>query len=77
MELEQALAAGHVVAALSALGAGVAVLLRPKGTHTHRIVGTIYVLALVIVNVAALSLHREHALVVGHSTVCVVASMSR
>ncbi len=55
------------MAALSALGAGVAVLLRPKGTHTHRIVGTIYVLALVIVNVAALSLHRENTFGVFHA----------
>jgi hypothetical protein len=35
-DLEQALATGQVLAALSALGAGVAVLLSPKGTHARR-----------------------------------------
>jgi uncharacterized membrane protein len=53
-------ATGHVVAALSALLAGAAVLFLPKGTDAHRAVGTVYVLALVLVNVAALSLHREN-----------------
>ena len=63
---EQALATGHVVAACSALLVGAAVLLVPKGTHTHRVIGTIYALALVVVNVAALSLHRENAFGVFH-----------
>ena len=45
---------------------GAAVLLVPKGTHTHRVIGTIYALALVVVNVAALSLHRENAFGVFH-----------
>ena len=67
MDWEQALATGHVVAAMSALVAGAAVLLLPKGTHTHRAVGTVYVLALVLVNVAALSLHRENAFGVFHA----------
>jgi uncharacterized membrane protein len=66
-ELEQALAIGHVVAAVSALGAGAAVLLFPKGTHTHRVVGAVYVLALLLVNVAALSLHRENTFGVFHA----------
>jgi len=64
---EQAVASAHVVAALSALLAGVAVLVLPKGTHTHRVIGTGYVLALVLVNVAALSLHRENAFGVFHA----------
>ena len=67
VEWEQALATGHVVAALSALLAGAAVLLLPKGTHAHRTIGTVYVLALVLVNVAALSLHRENAFGVFHA----------
>lgn len=67
MDWEQALATGHVVAALSALVAGAAVLLLPKGTHTHRTIGTVYVLALVLVNVAALSLHREDTFGVFHA----------
>ena len=66
LDLEQALAAGHVLAAFSALGTGAAVLLLPKGTHTHRVIGTVYVLALVLVNVAALSLHRENTFGVFH-----------
>ena len=42
-------ASGHVLAAFSALGAGTAVLLLPKGTHTHRVIGTTYVVALALV----------------------------
>jgi uncharacterized membrane protein len=66
IDVEQALATGHVLAALSALGAGAAVLLMPKGTHIHRLIGSVYVLALVLVNVAALSLHRESTFGVFH-----------
>ena len=67
LDWEQAVAAAHVVAALSALLAGVAVLLLTKGTHAHRVVGTAYVLALVLVNVAALSLHRQNVFGVFHA----------
>ena len=66
-DLEQSLATGHVLAAVSALGAGVAVLLSSKGTRTHRVIGTVYILALVLVNVAALSLHRESTFGVFHA----------
>lgn len=66
VDWEQAFATGHVVAALSALLAGAAVLLSPKGTRTHRAIGTGYVLALVLVNAAALSLHRENLFGVFH-----------
>jgi uncharacterized membrane protein len=64
---EQAVATGHVVAAVSALLAGAAVLLVPKGTHSHRVIGSVYVLALVLVNLAALSLHRENTFGVFHA----------
>ena len=64
---EQAVATGHVLAATSALLAGAGVLLVPKGTHRHRVIGTVYVLALVVVNVAALSLHRENTFGVFHA----------
>lgn len=67
MDLEQAIATTHIVAAMSALVAGAAVLLRPKGTRTHRRIGTVYVIALVLVNVAALSLHREDTFGVFHA----------
>lgn len=67
LDWEQALATGHVLAAFSALCVGAAVLLLPKGTHTHRVIGTVYVLALVLVNVAALSLHRENTFGVFHA----------
>ena len=67
MDWEQAIATGHIVAAVSALLAGAAVLLRPKGTRTHRRIGTVYIIALVLVNVAALSLHRENAFGVFHA----------
>ena len=82
VDWEQALATGHVLAAVSALLAGAAVLLLPpKGTHAHRVIGTVYVLALGVVNVAALSLHREdtfgvfHALAVA-SLVTIAAGLS-
>jgi uncharacterized membrane protein len=67
VDWEQAVATGHVVAALSALLVGAAVLLLPKGTRTHRAIASVYVLALVGVNVAALSLHRENAFGVFHA----------
>lgn len=67
VDWEQAIATGHILAAVSALIAGVAVLLSPKGTHTHRAIGTVYVLTLVLVNVAALSLHRESTFGVFHA----------
>ena len=73
LDWEQALATGHVVAAFSALLVGAAVLVLPKGTRTHRVSGTVYVLALVVVNTAALSLHRENTFGVFH--VLAVASL--
>jgi uncharacterized membrane protein len=67
VDFEQALATGHILAALSALVAGAAVLLLPKGTHRHRVIGKVYVVALVLVNAAALSLHREAVFGVFHA----------
>ena len=67
VDWQNALAAGHVAAASTALLAGALVLLKRQGTPTHRAVGTVYVLALVLVNVAALSLHRENAFGVFHA----------
>lgn len=65
--MDQVLAATHVLAALSALAAGATVLLLRKGTQQHRAIGTVYVVALVVVNVAALSLHRESTFGVFHA----------
>jgi uncharacterized membrane protein len=67
VDWEQAMATGHVVAALSALCVGAAALALPKGTHVHRVIGGVYVLALSLVNVAALSLHRENTFGVFHA----------
>ena len=67
MDLEQALATTHILAALTALGAGATVLLLPKGTLRHRVIGKVYVVSLVLVNVAALSLHREAVFGVFHA----------
>jgi uncharacterized membrane protein len=67
VDWEQTFATGHIVAAVSALLVGAAVLLSPKGTRTHRRIGTAYVVALVLVNVAALSLHRESTFGVFHA----------
>ena len=66
MDWEQAAATTHVVAALSALLVGAAVLLSQKGTQVHRTVGGVYILGLLVVDVAALSLHREDAFGVFH-----------
>ena len=38
-----------------------------KGTQTHRVTGAAYVVALVLVNMAALSLHRENTFGVFHA----------
>jgi uncharacterized membrane protein len=81
VDWEQAVAAAHVVAALSALLAGVAVVLLPKGTDTHRVIGAAYGLALILVNLAALLLHRESVFGVFHwlavaSLVTLVAGLS-
>ena len=67
VDWEQAIAIGHLVAAVSALLVGSVVLLLPKGTPTHRAIASVYVLALLLVNVAALSLHREDAFGVFHA----------
>jgi uncharacterized membrane protein len=67
VDWDQGVAIAHLGAALAALLAGLAVLLIPKGTPTHRAVGTGYVVALILVNVAALSLHRENAFGVFHA----------
>jgi uncharacterized membrane protein len=81
VDWEQALATVHVVAASSALIAGAGVLLLPKGTQLHQAIGAVYVLALVLVNTAALSLHREstfgffHALAVA-SLVTIAVGLS-
>jgi uncharacterized membrane protein len=40
VDLEQVLAATHILAAFSALAAGAVVLLLRKGTHRHRAIGT-------------------------------------
>jgi uncharacterized membrane protein len=67
VDFQQAVSVAHVTAALSALLAGLAVLLMPKGTPIHRATGTLYVVALVLVNAAALSLHREAAFGLFHA----------
>jgi uncharacterized membrane protein len=67
VDWEQGVAMAHLGAALTALLAGLGVLLTPKGTPTHRAVGTAYVVALALVNAAALSLHREAAFGVFHA----------
>jgi uncharacterized membrane protein len=71
--LGRVVATVHVLSAFSALLVGVTVLLLPKGTRTHRVFGTVYVLVLVVVNVAALSVHRENTFGVFH--VLAVASL--
>ena len=66
MDFQSVWGTTHVVAALVALVAGMAVLRTPKGTGAHRALGAVYVVALVLVDVAALSLYREGAFGVFH-----------
>jgi uncharacterized membrane protein len=67
LDWERVFATGHVLAACSALLVGAAVLLLPKGTQKHRLIGTVYSLVLVVVNAAALSVHRESTFGVFHA----------
>ncbi len=60
-------AVGHVLAAVTALVVGAVVLWLPKGVGPHRLVGSIYVICLVAVDVAALSVHREATFGVFHT----------
>jgi uncharacterized membrane protein len=67
VDWEKAFAVGHLLAAICALVVGGTVLLLPKGTPTHRAIATVYALALVLVDVAALLLHRESAFGIFHA----------
>lgn len=60
-------AVGHVMAAVTALAVGAAVLVLPKGVGWHRLVGSAYVVCLVAVDVAALSVHKEATFGVFHA----------
>lgn len=51
----------HVSTAVAALVVGLAVFTSRKGTRRHRRIGAVYVGLLVVLNVAALALHREDA----------------
>jgi uncharacterized membrane protein len=55
------------MAAVSALLVGAVVLGLPKGVGPHRLVGSTYVVCLVVVDVAALSVHREATFGVFHA----------
>jgi uncharacterized membrane protein len=66
VDWEQVVAIGHLATASAALVAGAAVLLLPKGTRKHRASGTAYVVVLVLVDLAALALHRESTFGVFH-----------
>lgn len=48
----------HTAAAVAALVAGAAVLLRGKGTRSHRRLGWTYVAAMIALNVTALAIYR-------------------
>jgi uncharacterized membrane protein len=49
----------HTLASLVALGAGAVVLVRPKGTATHRLRGKIYALALVATCLTSFAIYRQ------------------
>jgi uncharacterized membrane protein len=48
----------HTGAAVASLGLGAAVLLRGKGTRSHRRLGWTYVVAMILLNVTALAIYR-------------------
>jgi uncharacterized membrane protein len=48
----------HTAAAVAALALGAAVLLRGKGTRSHRRLGWTYLIAMVLLNVTALAIYR-------------------
>lgn len=59
MDVDRAVAAIHVGAALTAIVVGGVVVLLPKGVGRHRVLGSAYVAALLIVDIAALLVHAE------------------
>lgn len=67
MDWQGVAAVGHVMAAVTALVVGAVVLALPKGVGRHRPVGSTYVVCLVFVDVAALSVHREATFGVFHA----------
>jgi uncharacterized membrane protein len=52
------LGVAHVTASVIALGLGLVVLAARKGTNVHRLIGTGYVAAMILVNVSALGTYR-------------------
>ena len=54
------LIAAHAVAAASAVVLGAAVLLRRKGTDTHRLLGRLWVLAMAFTALSSFGIYREH-----------------
>ena len=52
------IATTHIVSAVIALAAGGLVFLLPKGTSRHRVVGRVYVVAMVVLNLTALMIFR-------------------
>ncbi len=53
------IAIAHVGAAVAAIGIGIAVFAVPKGTTRHRALGAAYAGLVIMLDLAALSLHRE------------------
>ena len=66
MTWTDAAALTHVAAATSGLLLGAVVLVGPKGTTGHRVIGGVYAGILLLVNAAALGLHRDATFGVFH-----------
>jgi uncharacterized membrane protein len=66
MTWQDAAAWAHILAATSGLLLGAVVLVRRKGTASHRRIGAGYAVALLLVNVAALFVHRNATFGVFH-----------
>ena len=48
----------HTACSLIALGTGLVVVLNPKGTQRHRVIGYMYVAAMLALNISALMIYR-------------------
>lgn len=56
----------HFIASLIAVGVGAAILVRPKGTPTHRLRGRIYAAAVLVTSITALGIYRLGAFFFAH-----------
>ena len=56
----------HFIASLIAVVVGATILVRPKGTPTHRLRGRVYVAAVLVTSITALGIYRLGAFFFAH-----------